>query len=85
MYDEVKYDTIKMYFLNMYIIILKSLGVVQIAVYQLVPVGLVVRRLYGEQEVGGSSPSLADFLAYFSARFPFVFMINIFCLVCDTV
>ena len=45
------------------------LGLVQVAEW--------LRRLTGEQEIGGSSPSLAEFLAYFSARFPFVFMFNI--------
>ena len=29
--------------------------------------------MYVKQEVMGSSPSLVDFLAYFSGRFPFVF------------
>ena len=37
----------------------------------------------GELEIVGSSPSLAELLAYFSTRIPFVFMFNI--VLCDIV
>ena len=36
----------------------------------------------GELEIVGSSPSMAEFLVYFTARFAFVFMFNIVFLSC---